>query len=153
MDAPEQGVILMSIETIQRKGDTRFRAVVRIGHKKVSKTFRRKIDAKKWEAETKVRGVPDASIAALPMVTLSELMDRFEREHCEVRNARSTQIMNRSLYENYLAIPFGAMSLPDLSATALEVFLVHLHRDKGTSVDRINRIRQLLHVMLNRAVG
>lgn len=139
----------MSIETINRKNRVTFRAVVRIGHQKVSKTFGRKLDARAWEAAIKTKG--SYHLRQARSVTLAELWERFDFKHSQLRNAPSTQVMNRSLFGKYLNDPFGKKRLSDLTDNTWETYFDYL-REQGTSNGRINRVRQLLHVMFARAV-
>jgi len=142
----------MSIETITRNNnDVRFRAVIWVGRKRISKTFRRKIDARSWEAEMLLARDAGSLSSKRPEETVDSLWARFQSEYSEGRNAPSTRIMNANLYKNYIKQPFGTAPLNRLRPGEIEIYFNYLRR-KGVSNGRINRIRQLLHVMLNRAV-
>jgi integrase len=145
----------MSIETIVRKNGCRYRAVVRIGRKKVSKTFERKIDAKAWEAE--VRSLGEAterkSTPETQSITLNQLNDRFLSEYGSIYNSPGTLINHHSIYTNYLKAELGDVLITDLTSERIEKYLNHLRRDREKSHGRVNRVRQLLHTVLNRAVS
>ena len=144
----------MSIEVIKRNHTLRFRAVVRVGRRRISKTFKRKLDAKNWEAEILFARQSGSSLFTnRSEETLNDLWVRYQRDYSDLRNAPATRIMNRSLYLNYIEKDFGNVPLRQLRSEELEVYFNHLRRINGSSNGRINRVRQLLHVMLNRAVA
>lgn len=144
----------MSIETITRNQRVRYRAVVRIGCKRLSRTFARKLDAKNWEAEMRLAKESGASDQFKQSdETVDMLWARFESEYSESKNAASTRIMNRSLYGNYIKKIFGNTPVQRLKTEEVEIYFNHLRREKKVSNGRLNRIRQLLHVMLNRAIA
>lgn len=142
----------MSIETITRKNGDHYRAVVRLGRKRVSKTFPRKADAKKWEAEMLSLGKPQSSPTPTCTVTLNQLNERFETEYSPIHNSPSTLINHQSIYGTYLRNELGETSIVDLTTETIEAYLTYLRRDKGKSHGRVNRVRQLLHTVLNKAV-
>lgn len=146
----------MSIEIIHGKKATCYRAVARIGKKKVSKSFLRKTDAKKWEMEMRVLGSGRGNLQTqelkTPEATLNTLMARFENDHSRIRNANSTRIQNNNMYKNFFAQSFGGVSLKKLTTTKIEAYFIYLKNEKGVSNQRINRLRTLLHALFNQAI-
>ena len=150
----------MSIEHIKLKGSTHYRAVVYVNRIKRQKTFHRKVDALAWEVEQKTgRGI-ETLVSLEPLVplkqpespvTFGQLMERFEKDYSADENAHSTRIMNRSIYDNYL-FGFSSAPLTEVSTEAIRSHLTLLRQENGISKGRVNRIRQLLHVMFNRAI-
>lgn len=142
----------MAIQHIKRKNP--WRVTVRLGRKRLTKTFARKIDAENWEhkiVSARNDGVlniraPDTNI------TLDGLRNRFDEEYSLYRQAPSTRIMAESLYRNYIGSDLGSTLISKLGKKEMIGFFHYLSQDLRVANGRVNRVRQLLHCMFNRAV-
>lgn len=146
----------MSVEIIKNQNSVRYRAVVRIGRKKVSKVFHRKTDAKNWEREMCVFGknlcFAQPNFKQTCTTTLDELFSRFNTEHSLIYNAFSTRRQNLSLYQKFVAQTFGSALITEITKLKIETYFAYLRRDVGVSNERVNRVRQLLHALFNHAI-
>jgi integrase len=142
----------MAIEIVERK--KRYRVVVRVNGKKLSKSFYRKIDAEAWEREILVsrsKGLePVEKPKQISTMTLNDLRQRFEERHARLRQAPSTQITERSLYDKFVGPKIGNLALNYFTRTKLEEFLEDVLR--RSSAAKANRVRTLLCGMFNKAV-
>jgi integrase len=148
----------MAIEIIHRKGGKKYRAVVRIHHKKQSRTFDRKIDADTWERQMLVQR--DTGVFPLSerqevkeSLTMDQFRERFEREYAEYRQAPSTQMMEHRTYEICVRPKLGNAIISELSRRDFQDLFHHLSKDLKISNERVNRTRQILCCMFNQAVN
>ena len=137
----------MAIEKIIRKKGFVYRSVIRRHRIKLSKCFRRMVDAEQWERDQlTARGrdcCPQPLIKSNPM-TLNELRTRFEREYGQLREAPSTLKLEMGIYEKHVASHLGAANASNVTPQDIEDLIAVLSRN-SVSPGRINRVRILLH--------
>lgn len=144
----------MSIHKYPRKGGFGYRAIVQISPtKQVSKKFKRRLDAERWEIAQKEMkaGVTDPK-ALGQALTLSAFTDQWLESHAKLR-------LEGSSYERYLSylrlqiIPaFGHRRLTDIRPLAVEQWMLRLRDQSGLSAKSCNGSLGLLRKILNDAV-
>lgn len=146
----------MAIEHYRTKDGTHYRATVRVHRKKISKTFKRKVDAETWEREVllaKQKGtIPILLTQKLTSVTLEEFWKRYIQEHSLRTQAPSTLVMDESIYRNYVQPYLGHIPIAEIHRDALDSYLKTLQIKKKLTNERVNRVKKLLSSMFNRAV-
>jgi integrase len=112
-----------------RTADGRWRAQPRVGGKRLTKTFRTKAMAERWEAEVAVqkenpglvlRVNQGSDCDSFQLTTFGAFAKRWLEEHCKVEKAASQYVEDGNALRRYLIPRFGTRPLHELTESDLE---------------------------------
>lgn len=135
----------------KRRRNEGFVYVARIllpGRKEVSKTFKRKIDAEKWERDQKSK--LDSGQDLKSDVSLDWFFNYWLETYAESRKRPTSIRSDKGLYKHHVSPEFGLIKLSKIKAAAIESWLARLTRKCKPKT--CNNAFGLLKKLLNDAV-
>jgi integrase len=120
--------------------------------KQCCETFKRQVDAKKFEASLLLRVQnPLVGHSAVSML-FTELADTWIDRHATVAKTAGSVIRDQQILRDYLRPGFGQAKIKNISTAQIEIFRSQLKRAGKISGKTINNIVGLLHKILSDAV-
>ena len=128
--------------SIHKTKSGRYEVRWRQGRRQRSKSFKRKIDATKFEATVTLDQLPEFLKDKTPTedMNFQELAEIWMRDHCKVHNAESTVMRNEQILQSYLLPHLGKFSLPDIKKRDLVQLQAKLRRSGNLKPKTINNI-------------
>jgi integrase len=125
--------------------------------KSCSKSFKRKIDAEKFQASLRLG--KEKFLFKLEMenkesdFTFLEMTEVWVRDHAEVHKAPSTVIRDKQIIRDYLLPYIGSLKLSDISKRLIIEIQANLHRSGKLKPKTINNIMGLCRKIFSDAVA
>jgi len=144
----------MAIIQLKRKKGNVYKVVLRVDGQYLTKTFRRKIDAQKFERDTLTkRDKGELTSESLAKgLTLDGLREKVIKEYAAFRQSLSTLTMESRTYDLYVKPYLGEKELSEIIKGDFQKLFNYLIQEIGLSTVRVNRVRQILCVMYNQAI-
>ncbi len=117
-----------------------------------SKSFVRKIDAEKFEAQTKLADVKPTSEKKEPGLNFSTMAEIWLTTHADVHKAPSSVIRDRQMLRDYLIPTLGKYSLTSIIKRDVVQLQAKLKSGTALSAKSINGVIGLLHKIFEDAV-
>lgn len=134
----------MSIEVLKLKSGTVYRAVFCKNRKRISKSFKRKYDAKQWlEQQEDLR-----AMGYQGRLSFAEAARNWWEHHSRNRKAPSSQKSDKRMIETTFIPFFKNRPLDEITPDDIDQLIVFLKK-KGISNTTTNRYLQVLRTILN----
>lgn len=122
-----------------------------------SKTFKRKIDAEKFEAKILLDQVPDflneSKETRSPEITFGELAEIWMRDHAEVHKAASSLVRDRQILKTYLLPQLGKYRLSAITRLDIVQLQAKLYKSGKIGAKTVNNIIGLCHKIFFDGLG
>jgi integrase len=144
----------MAIEIRERKNGKKYKAIVRFNGIKKSRTFDRKKDAEAWERSFLEARENSGQIPTITKdrISMKELYEIWFDKYAKFFQAPSTIRRERDLCNLYIFPFFGEIDVNKINRNHVQEFLNHLARNSRLKNITINRVRQVLQKMYNKAI-
>lgn len=147
----------MSIHKRIKKNCVRYVAIIMLPNRKqISKTFRRKFDAERWETEQK-QVLIAAPISQRQIIlensnmTLKAFCDRWLEQYAVKNKTQSSIKLDRQIIGNQIVPVLGRLRLNELSQELIETWLYNLKDKSNLAPKTCNNCLHLLKKILNDA--
>ncbi|MBN1113751.1 MAG: site-specific integrase [Oligoflexia bacterium] len=142
----------MSIE--RRKGKTgsvTYRARVYINKKLVkAASFKRAIDAQKWENEQKYLIEQGKHFPTTPKeIRLNELYENWLENHARIKKTAGSVKKDEQCYRDYINPHIGDLKAQEVSPNDIDRIIVHLKNKTKLSNNSINKVLQIARALFN----
>ena len=122
-----------------------------------SKTFKRKVDAEKWQAaatldQVVIPGAKEKEKKKKLQMKFRELVDIWLRDHAEVRKAPSSVIRDKQMLRDYILPALGHLAVEAIERRDFTKLQSKLVREGKLAPKTINSILSLSHKIMEDAV-
>lgn len=144
----------MAVHTIKIKSGRRYQVRIRDANRRqISKTFKRKIDAEKWEREQlRKRDFPEETVLEESKLTFGDLVSLYQKNH--LRNkAGSTKERYDCILRKYILPAFSKSIASDIRISEVDEWFMRLQLRTDLSPKSLNLCLTLFKGVFNWSVG